>query len=291
LLSVVTNASANDAERLDLVVPHWIAVLGARLAELTIVVDTAEPSGRIATLHARDNDEPHAAKLERVCGVIAELSRRDRRVAMAALPEGCARSRVIGKWFGGKNLKIDRCQAGTPILPFVAAFEAATHPVVLRADCDMLFHDNGWIDAGADLLLAGSVDLLEPPRCGPLPGSVEVSTRALMLRSDAWTRTVLPIEPTRLDPLRRLHRRLHGRPTWLALEQMLEASRRAGRIRYTMLEPHLGCTLHIARRADAALPMMPAVCAAMEAGRIPKEQFAHGHDFCPEAWGMAGLDE
>jgi hypothetical protein len=108
-----------------------------------------------------------------------------------------------------------------------------------------------------------------------------------MMQPDAWAEKVLPIEPTRLDPLRRLHRRLNGRPTWLALEQMFEASRRAGKIRYAMLDAHLGCTLHIARREDAALPIMPAICAAMEAGRIPVEQLAHGHNFHPGAWETA----
>jgi hypothetical protein len=152
LLSLVTNASANDAERLGLVAPHWISVLGARLAELIIVVDTVEPSGRIAKLHAKNDDEPHAVMLKRVIDIINELSRWDPRIVMATLPEGNVRSSMIG-WFGDKKLEIDRCQSGTPILPFIAALEAATCPIVLRADCYMLFHDNGWIRKGADLLL------------------------------------------------------------------------------------------------------------------------------------------
>lgn len=287
MLSVVTNASANDAERLGLVVPHWISVLRSRLAELIIVVDTVQPSGRIAKLHEKDNDEPHQAKLKRVNDVISELSRWDRRIVMTALPAPHERSTMIGKWFGDKALDIDRCQSGTPILPFIAAFESANHQMVLRADCDMLFHDNGWIDKGVDLLREGSADLVEPPRCG-LPKFVEISTRVLMIRADAWAISALPIKPTRLDPLRCVHRWLKGRPTWLALEQMLEASRRAGRIRYTMLSEPLGCTLHIARRDDAALAVMPAVCAAMEAGHIPPQQMAHGHNFHLRSWEAVG---
>ena len=98
-------------------------------------------------------------------------------------------------------LLIDRCQAGTPILPFVRAFDAARFPIVLRADCDMLFHENGWLGVAVDLLMVGTVDLVEPPRCGGvIADDAEVSTRALMLARSSWASRVLPLRPTRLDP-------------------------------------------------------------------------------------------
>lgn len=283
MISMVTNASANDAERLSVVVPHWISVLGARLAELTIVLDTRPPEGRIAALHGTSGGASFDEKLAQVRELIWSLSAKDERIALSTIPEGPARVALTQKWFGTTHSNIDRCQAGTPILAFVAAFDATDAPVVLRADCDMMFHDAGWIDEAAQKLRDGKLDLIEPARSGGEPAHSEVSTRVLMLAPKRFA-DILPIVPARLDFLRRVHRWGQGRPPWLALEQMLEASRRQAKLRYEMLPERLGCTLHIAKREDAALAVMPTVRSAMESGLIPDAQRRHGHNFSREAW-------
>lgn len=284
--SLTTNASANDFHRLKVMVPHWLSVFGPRLGELVIVLDKRPPSGRIAELHGSAQGTSHAQKLARVCSVLDELHRLDSRIRLEATPEGDERGRLIGKWFGNATLPIDRCQCGTPILAFIAAFEAAHLPTVLRVDCDMLFHENGWLEEGTAMLARGAVDLVEPPRCGvPVAQMIEVSTRALMLRADAWAADILPIDPSRLDPLRRVHRWIKGLPPWLALEQMLEVERRRGQVRYVMLPGHLGATLHVGLAEEAALDIMPTVAATIEKGRIPQAQRQAGMDFSAACWG------
>ncbi len=287
-ISVVTNASANDAKRLALVVPHWISVLGERLAELVIVLDTAPPSGRIAALHGQTSGHSFEEKLSHVRDLLIDLSAKHHTISVRPVPEDASRRQIIGKWFGDPKLDVNRCQAGTPILPFIAAFEAAKQPIVLRADCDMLFFDAGWINTAIELLATNMFDLVEPPRCGlRSTDQIEVSTRALMLCADMWASKVLPLPPSRLDLARRIHRRLHNRPPWLALEQMLEMARRSKRLRYTILNPDLGSTLHIATQADAALECMNVVSRDFEAGRIPEAQVEHGHNFYKHAWNAA----
>jgi hypothetical protein len=283
-LSLVTNAAAGDLGRLQLVLPHWLSVFGHCLHELVIVFDEAPPTGRIAQLHAEDA-ATFDAQREAVRSFLSRMVDADSRIRVMPVPTGAKRAELIGRWFGNPRLTIDRCQAGTPILAFVAAIDAARGPIVLRADCDVLFHEAGWLAAAADLLTRGQVSLVEPARCGgiTLSGGT-VSSRALMLAQPAWRKIVLPLTPWRLDLLRRAHRWWHGRPQWLAFEQMLEQEGRSGRLSYAMLDDDLGCSLHVATRAEAALPMMPMVRAAMERGEIPPAQRRHGHDFLPEAW-------
>ena len=149
----------------------------------------------------------------------------------------------------------------------------------------MLFFETVGSRPPGEMLTAGIVDLVEPPRCGGTAGAMTRSHAALMLAQPGWTSRVLPLRPARLDPARRLHRWMQGRPqTWLALEQMFDVAGRTGRLRYAMLSPELGCSLHVARREEAALGIMPAVRAAMESGRIPAAQIEHGHNFALQAW-------
>ncbi len=273
-VSLATNACSLDADRLRLTVPHWLRAFGERIAEIVIVLDPTPPVGRIAVLHGGEGS------LDEVRGALDELRRLDSCVRVKDMPTGAELSAILGRWFG--RARPMRCQAGTPIAAFVAAFDLASGPIVLRADCDMLFHENGWLGAAVEQLRDGHLDLIAPARCGGEPAAV--STRALLLDKSHWASAILPIHAGRLGWLRRAHRRWHGRPPWLALEQMLEKERQSGKVRFADLPESLGCSLHVARRDEATLPVMPSIVAAMEAGAIPASQRAAGMNFDARGW-------
>jgi hypothetical protein len=281
-VSVVTNASPLDVDRLRLVIPHWLRVFGTALRELHVVIDPTPPVGRLAAPQGSNGT------LADVREFLASLERSDRRIHSQTLVPGARLEAMLAKWFGAD--RPIRCQAGTPIAAFVAAFEAASGPIVLRADCDMLFHEAGWLDAATRMLVAGEADLVEPSRCGRRgPPTPLVSTRALLIHAERWRAHVLPLQARRLDWPRRLHRRLSGRPPWLALEQTLSHAVERGRIMMVHMPEELGCWLHISTREEARLAIMPRVAAAMEAGLIPAEQRLAGHNFSAASWAASSL--
>jgi hypothetical protein len=274
--ALATNAAATDADRVRHVVPHWLRVFGDRVAELVVVLDRRPPSGRIAELHG---DVPPLDQVKRALDDLASL---DARIRVVPWPPQDRGVEVARRWF--RSGHPERCQAGTPILPFAAAIDAPGCSLVLRCDCDMLFHERGWLTAAAERLGAGTVDLVEPPRLGETPRAPEISTRSLVLERAAFRRAWLPMPAHRLDLFRRVHRRLHGRPTWIALEQMLERERARRGLRFELLDPSLGFSLHVARRQDAARPGFADVVAAIERGEVPDAQRRAGANFEPTAW-------
>jgi hypothetical protein len=281
-ISLVTNVSANDLPRIKVIFDHWRAVFSGRLSDFSVLVDGSPPTGRIAAQQTSIIGLSHGEKLSRVRAELEAQARLDPRMQIRDVPIGLDRDRINQAWFGRPD--IDRCQGGTPISAFAAAFDAGQSRFVLRADCDMLFHDNGWIDAAIDILDSQGADMVEPPRHVADQGQFKVTTRALMINKPAFAATVLPLVPARLDPARAILRQLQGRAPWLALEQTLEANRQSGRLRYKVLPPDLGQWLHVTRNEEAALPIMPTVAKAVLAGNIPPAQNQAGWDFVEAAW-------
>lgn len=209
MFSLVTNACAFDAARLRLVIPSWQRTFGPRFDELVIVLDTVPPSGRIADLH----DDVSAEDLADVRDVLNDLAQADPRIRIETLPGAEELTSTAARWFTkGRPM---RCQSGTPILAFARAFDSARrNRIVLRADCDMLFFDAGWLEEAVDLVSTGEVDLVEPWGIAePENEATWVSTRAILLNTVRFAERCLPIRPHRLDLLRRINRRLQGRPT------------------------------------------------------------------------------
>ena len=273
-MTIATNATALDASRLRLVLPHWLRVFGDRFSELLVVIDDKPPEGRIAALHGA------GGSLDDVRNLVAEFASVDRRVRAVDLPKGDRLDEILAAWFGHE--RPIRCRAGTPVAAFVAAIELAHHDTVLRADCDMLFHDSGWLEAGFESLHAQGTHVVEPHRLAADPDTA-ISTRVMLTRRENLRISLLPMRAHRVDPLRQLHALLNGATPWLALEQMLEVERRQGRLRYLRLPRQLGFWLHVARRADAELPVMQDVVTAMEADTLPAAQL-HSFDFVADAW-------
>jgi hypothetical protein len=277
--SLVTNACLQDDVRLKHTVPSWLRVFGDRLQELVIVVDDEPPTGRIAALHKGEFDRTGLYK------ELDQLVKLDASVRVVKLEAGSPVSeRVLQKWFGPIDRPI-RCSNGTPILAFVQAFEEGRGPIVLRADCDMLFYEAGWLDEAIRLLTSEGYDLIEPGRAGEDPSKAQmaVSTRSLIMDRRVFERK-LPLRAHKLDFARRVHRWWQGRPPWLALELMLEKERRAGRLRYRMLDPGLGFGLHIGARQEASLEWFDRVVPYVERGELPAAQLARGQNFVAEAW-------
>lgn len=278
-ISLVTNACAGDAARLRIVIPSWQRTFGDRFDELVIVLDTRPPSGRIADLHGPLSPDA----LEEVREALHALASGDSRIRTDELDDD-ALGTTARRWFTtGTPL---RCQAGTPILAFARAFDAAKEGrVVLRADCDMVFYDAGWLEEAVRQLESEHLDLAEPSHLEERPDpTYAVSTRVLLLDNRQFGSRHLPMRPHRLDALRRLHRWRHRRPPWLALEQMLSIEVEAGRMRHHVMPGELGYSMHIATRADATRPDLPGIVLAFERGEIPPEQVRAGWNFDARAW-------
>jgi len=190
---------------------------------------------------------------------------------------------LLKKWFN-KGTPI-RCQAGTPIAAFIQAVEESEAEMVLRCDCDMLFYENGWLGKALKLFEEGVYDLIEPPHLGFRGNQASpVSTRAFLLRPHAFARTCLPMKAHRLDPARRIHRYLHGRPTWLALEQMFSVEKAQDRLRHGILNEQLGFSLHVPNRGDVLLPGFENIVSNVECGRVSESQQISGMNFYPPKW-------
>lgn len=281
--AVSTNACPFDYEVISHTLPSWLRVFGDRLTQLHVVVDEEPASGRIAVNRGRAEWRP-----DMLWKVLMGLASADHRVKVVTLREEPLQQ-YVRAWFSHGTP--DRCQAGTPILAFVAAFETPDAEFVLRADCDMLFCEKGWLALAMDLLACDQTDIVEPPRLGFVTGGpgVEVSTRALMVRAAAFRRRCLPISPYRLDVFRRLHRVLHGRPTWLALEQMLDVQRRRGRVRHAVLDSALGFSVHVDQRSFSSPETFVSVVKRIEAGEAPLGQCKAGWNLWADAW-LAGCE-
>ena len=213
-------------------------------------------------------------------GILDGFAGRDRRVRWnrldySKLPETSQRW-----WISGQPV---RCQDGTPIFAFAAGFEHVPGRFVLRADCDMLFRDEGWVREGIGLLSSGQYDLIAPPRLGDSP--LRVSSRAMLFDWPTFSPRFLPMRAARLDWLRRIHRRFHGRPVCLSFEESIMQLVRNGQVRFSVLAPVLGASLHVARVADIAEPGFQQVVEQWENGFVPARQLEHGWDFLPAGWG------
>lgn len=255
-------------------VPHWLRVFGERLREVVIVVDDQPPVGRIGKLH-----HGHACKAQLFEAVDA-LTHLDDRVRFLRLGDLNIEA-TQQRWFG--SARPVRCQAGTPILPFAAAVDAALEDFVLRCDSDMLFVEHGWLDEGIERLKRGT-HVYEPPRLH-LEISPRASSRAFLIqRSSLYDR--LPLRHLCLDPARSIHRIITGRPIWIALEEMLERSSANGDLVHQIgKDTDLGFSLHAWRRTYAESCQFGDIVASVENGRVPEAQW-QSWDLNPAAWGV-----
>jgi hypothetical protein len=276
--SLVTNASAKDGPRLAMVLPHWVRVFGPRLAEISVLLDLRPVVGRIGKLHTANHDPRGVTEmLDRLVAQYPVI-----RWNYLDYTQVAAVSR--NWWTQGQPV---RCQDGSPVFAFAASLLPAQERFVLRADCDMLFHEQGWLDAGLKLLAAGQCDLVAPPRLGKT--SDRVSSRSLLLDWPAFRRRFLPMPPARLDWMRRMHRKILGRPGWLGFEDSLMALVARGEARHRVMPQELGASMHVVRISEMAEPQFPRVVEFWERGLLPPGQVVHGWDYLATGWTPSSL--
>lgn len=264
-IGIATNACTGDELRLRHSIPNWMRVFGNRLTDLLIVIDTEPASGRIAALQAQPgNQDSLMAEADR-------LSAASRSVRRTVLPSRRQLRSLGTTWFGRPSPM--RCQAGTPILAFAYAIEASWSAFVLRVDCDTIFSSSAWVEEAVHVLQTGEADLVEPSRTAEAVAAPagQVSSRALLVHRPSLARK-LPIAPARLDVMRRVHRFITRRSSWLAFEQMLAAAAAAQVLRHVILPSHLGYRLHVPYRTDFSNPTIRSVIQAVETGRTPARQ-------------------
>jgi hypothetical protein len=276
-ISIATNASLCDLHRLRMILPHWARTFDDRVGEIVVVVDEREPEGRIGRLHGKVYPK------QAIYDELERLGRIDARLRWVPLTLE-ALAPTSRKWF--RRGQPIRCHDGSPIYAFVRSVEEARGEVVLRADCDMLFVEQGWLAEACALLEAGSVDLIGPPRLGGSMGPI--SSRAFLLQPKGFAQRCLPLAPCKVDWMRRPVRFLQGRPRWKALEDHFRRAEAEGRLRYRTLDPSLGCSLHVIAISEVEDPGFARVVQELEAGRIPRAQAQSGWDYVPRAWLGAG---
>jgi len=274
-ISLVTNAASKDASRLLHIIPHWVRVFDQRLAELCVLVDTKPIEGRIADLHAVP------ANLEAVRGVLSQLAVEYKQLRWREL-DYSSLERVSRQWWTRGSPV--RCQAGSPIFAFAASITEARTPIVLRADCDMLFSDYGWVGEALRRLEADECDIVSPPRLGR--NSLEFSTRAFLVDWTKFRSRCLPMKSMRLDWLRSAQRWVRGRPIVRAFEDTINQEIKSGRIQHTILPEELGSSMHVIRADDTEDPVFPSVVARWEKWEIPQAQFESKWEwnYCRDAW-------
>ena len=288
IFSIATNVSIMDAPRITCTLPHWLRTFRDLPSELLIIVDKTPPGGRIAALHKiLDGAEELCSKLRRL-----ELLDSRIRIVEAVTPNEPRAKELSSRWF--KYGTPFRCQAGTPILAFIQAIEDASTDLILRCDCDMLFSESGWLCRSLMLVDTGEVDLVEPSRLGinGVARSLDVSTRAFLLHRTHFRERILPIKPHSLDICRRIHRYLHRRPAWLALEQMLQIEKSKATLRHLVLSDERdGFSMHVARRQDFLLTNFSHVVSSVETASIPDAQRRAGWNFTAEAWAQFNVGQ
>ena len=274
MFSIVTNVCPIDGARIRKTLPHWLKVFGPSLSQVLVVVDRTLPEGRIASLHASEIDGE-----EDIDNTLAQLQELDRKVIVCDL-DYSKLADISKRWF--KNGAPIRCQAGTPIFAFIYALQLAEPQYVLKLDCDMLFYNNGFPEHAIASLQGERVALVEPSRLY-YAEDAKFSTRAYFLDIDALKHQ-LPINAHKLDYLRRMHRRIQGKPDYLALEQMLQKEIAVGALSKIVLPQEYGLSMHVPRREQFLEGDIDGVIGRVELGQVPTAQRSMSWDYSREHW-------
>ncbi len=266
-LSFVTNATLSDGLRLDIFLDGIIKVFKERLDEIVVVVDNRTETGRIKALHHNYIDQ--TIPLDRVMKKYSSSLVRFIDLDYSQLEQ------VSSKWFGQGN--VNRCQNGTPIFAFIYGIEKCKNELIIRSDCDILFLDRGFIQQTINL--SEEWDLIQLPFLNDT--RIPFSTRSFFLNRIKMQQ-VLPFTPYKLDFIRRVHRFINGRSSFLALEQMLEKEIDKGKIQLKELNTQFGYTMHVPTRED--FNGIETVLNRFYTGQIPLAQLRNKHDYISSLW-------
>lgn len=272
-LSFVCNATSKDKSRLRHFLPAVLAVFDNYIDELIIVFETLPETGRIKKLHGdqteimEDADFYHFNNLDsRIKFIATDYTQLDV---------------VSRKYFGIPG--INRCQGGTPIFAFLYGLEQAKNDHIIRADCDMIFYDNGFITDAINRL--PNYHFIIPPYIFRAKETDEFFTTRCFFMNRRTIHEVLPFIPRRLDLLRSLHRKILRRSSFLALEQMIEFNiEKYQKIKIFHQDVHLGNTMHVCTREEFSIPEIESIISSFIEGKIPKGQYLEGVNFEKSFW-------
>lgn len=266
-LSFVTNATYQDGLRLNTFIPAVLNVYGDTLDELIVIVDRMPEEGRIRELHGEYDSKQ--ISLEYITRKYTSTVVRFMDLDYSKLDE------VSFRWFGRNG--VNRCQNGTPIFAFLFGIEQCRNQHIIRSDCDILFYDKGFINAVVSF--SSNYDVVQLPFLNNK--SIPFSTRCFYINKNRIF-DLVPISLIKLDAFRRIHRWIMGRSSFLALEQILDASMKKGVIKCHSLDTSYGYTMHIPKRSD--FDNIEYVLDYFFKGQIPSSQLEVKHDYNIAFW-------
>jgi hypothetical protein len=271
------------------ILPHQLRQWASQVDEILLVVDLHKSrSGRFAAAWAERR--PLLAQL--VAESCAQYGHA-RAVEVDYTPNAAAR--VAATFFGGRPVPTKDLRGG-PFYSYFFALDAATHPLVLHADSDILFGGGAktWAADARRLLDADPTVLV----CSPLPGPPtadgrlvsqraerypapfvayrfpHVSTRIFALDRARFRERIGALRATRPGLRGRVRATLQGMPAYDLPENILSRAMHAhGLARVDFLGTAPGMwSLHPPHRSALFYEQLPAVIARVEAGDIPDAQ-------------------
>lgn len=154
MISLTINSTMFDEARLLAFLPRLVKTFDNFFDELLIIHDSQKPEGRIALLHNYSNDQVIEKEF------LDDISSIDERIRIVKFDS--KRLEETSKFFFKKK-GINRCSDGTPITAFLYGIKAAKNNLIFRADCDVFFYDNGFIENAIKILKEGRYLLVQPP--------------------------------------------------------------------------------------------------------------------------------
>jgi hypothetical protein len=258
-ISFVTNSTRKDYLRLKYFIPAALKVFGDRISEFLIVLETKAEEGRIAAQHSSINNiDGHILSDDRI-ELIKSI---DSRIRFIKTDYNNIND-ISQKYFNEDN--VIRCQTGTPIFAFLYGIENAKEDLIFRADCDVIFYDNGFINNSLNEM--NNFDVIQPPLLKNR-STQNFTTRAFFINRKRINKK-FPLTLHKLDVFRRFHRKLFGRATVHSLEEIFYHNSQQGKLDIKFLSSDLGNTMHICTREEFALENIPEVIDNFTNGNIP----------------------
>ena len=239
-----------------------------------ITYDKEPTEGRISDLHKTSNN------IKSIESYFNEIMCLDSRIRIIDLDYDDS-TEILNKWFRGNERPI-RCQGGTPIYAFIYGIEKAESDLLLKVDCDIVFYNKGFIYKAIEMLQHKNFDLVEPPGLRSNT-SFGFSTRTFFINKKSFY-SKLPIRAHQLDLLRKIHRKINKRPTFLSLEQMLQIEISNRNISHQIISTEFGNSMHISTLEEMNLPIIKEVIEKFGNGFIPEEQKTNSDNFFIDHW-------
>lgn len=270
MLTISSNFTRYDFERVNLFLPKLIKVFDKYFDELLFFYDEGPEVGRIKKLHSSKNvttfDEDQ----------IQDILNLDSRIKIVKLDESILKLTSIHFF---KNEHVLKCSAGTPISHFLNVFLLAKNQYIFRCDCDVFFYDNGFINLSIDKIRQNQI-FVQPP--SHFSSERTFSTRAFFANKDALN-NCLPIKPLKRGLKTIIKCYLSGNyvSPYYSLEEMLQTYFHN---QTTYIDRYYGDTLHVCTRDEFTLTNFSKNMDRFLCGDIPKKQKEFSINYNHNLW-------